>query len=473
MKWLAMTMLALSTLHAAASADVLTPIMTTNSIIDAAAWNFPDGKWGTTVNGQTFQQEAVVTHNGHQYASYFADKGVLAIARRKLPNGPWQTIHFPDYTARDHRDAHNVNAIGIATGDGTIHLSFDHHCNDLHYRRSVQGLASRPDDFEWTAAQFGPVTAKLDGTKALSNVTYPQFFDAPDGKLQLVYRIGSSGNGSWYLAEYDPTGKGQWTTRGMLLSQEGRYESSPSRCAYPNPMRYDANGRLHMTWTWREMPAGQPFDLRTNHDLLYAYSDDRGRTWRNNAGATIAVLGSTAIGIDTAGVVIAPTKFLWGQMNTTTQVVDARGRVHVINWQQPPEAPAGSKDVNTWRYFHYWRDTADGAWHENRLPFHGRKPQIAVDRGGRAIVVYAKADDANYHGSDPGGTLTIVTAPESSNWTDWKTLWTDDRASVGEPLLDHRRWNDEGVLSIYTQDKPQRPGQPSALRVLDFKGDAQ
>jgi hypothetical protein len=141
--------------------------------------------------------------------------------------------------------------------------------------------------------------------------------------------------------------------------------------------------------------------------------------------------------------------------------------VHLLHWQHRQDAAESSKDLNTWRYYHYWRDP-DGTWHENLLPFVGRKPQIVLDKAGNALVVYTKGDDANYHGQDPGGTLTIAAATESSGWTDWKTAWASDRTSVGEPLLDQDRWRDEGVLSVYLQDKPGQPGASSPLRVLDF-----
>jgi hypothetical protein len=441
-----------------------------DSVVDPAAWNFPDGRYGTSVNGQTFQQEAVISHDGFQYAAFFADGGVLAIGRRKLPDGAWEVIRFGDYTARDHRDAHNVVSMGIADGDGTIHLMFDHHGDPLHYRRSVRGLASKPAEFMWKAEHFGPVTSTLDGANDVKGVTYPQMVSAPGGKLQVIYRIGSSGNGDWHLAEYDPAGAGRWTVLGMPLSRAGQYQSSPHRCAYPNPLRYDAQGRLHMTWCWRETaPQGHPFDLRTNHDLMYAFSEDAGRTWKNNAGQTIASLADgQSIGLDTPGVVVRQTKWLWGQMNTTTQCIDAKGRVHVINWQQPHHAKQGSKDLNTWHYVHYWRDET-GTWQENPLPFVGRKPQVVLDSAGNAIVVYTKGVDANYHGKDPGGKLTVAVASASSRWSDWSTVHTVERVSVGEPLLDHRRWSAEGVLSVYLQDKPEQPGHASALRVLDFR----
>ena len=446
-----------------------------DTVIDPAAWNFPEGKYGTTVNGQTFQQEAVVTHAGYQYASFFADGGILAIGRRKLPDGAWEVIRFSDYKAKDHRDAHNVASMGICETDGTIHLMFDHHNNDLRYRRSVPGLASKPAEMPWNESQFGPITSKLDGTTRVQNVTYPQIYPTPNGKLQVMYRLGASGDGDWYLAEYDPSaGGGTWTILGIVLSSKGRYQTSPSRCGYPNPLRYDADNRLHMTWTWREAPENTPFDLRTNHDLLYAYSEDFGRTWRNNAGETIADLTGQAGGnvgksitIDSPGTIAQPTKFLWGQMNTTTQFIDSKGCIHVINWQNPHDATAGTKDLNQWKYYHYVR-SADGTWKETLLPFVGRKPQLVVDTTGNAIVAYVRGDNANYHGTDPGGKLTIAVATEASGWTDWKTTWTADRPSVGEPLLDHARWKAESVLSVYLQDKPAQPGAPSPLRVIDF-----
>ncbi len=475
MKWSACIVLAALGLIASARAQPASAapraVLVADTVVDPAAWTFPNGNWGTTVNGQTFQQEAVISHRGHQYAAYFADGGVLSIARRQLPAGEWQVIRFDDYKARDHRDAHNVASMGLCAGDGTIHLAFDHHNDTMHYRRSVAQLASEPQSFEWRAEHFGPVTSSLEAGKPISNVTYPQFFSTPRQTLQLVYRTGSSGDGDWHLMEYDPR-PGAWTTVGTLLSRRGQYQTSPSRCGYPNPPRYDSKGRLHLTWCWRERPANAPFDLRTNHDLLYAASDDLGRTWRAGDGAPIADLRGggdvpASIGIDSPGIVAVPTRWLWGQMNTTTQFIDHHDRVHVIHWQHDQDAAQGSKDLNTWRYDHYWRD-AEGKWHTNRLPFHGRKPQIVLDPTGRALVVFTRGDNANYHNQEPGGRLTVAVASEASGWTDWQEVFTTDRVSIGEPLLDHPRWASDQTLSIYLQDKPDQPGQPSALRVIDL-----
>ena len=71
------------------------------------------------------------------------------------------------------------------------------------------------------------------------------------------------------------------------VTGEGTFDTSTSRCAYPNSVRYGPGARLHLSWCWRENPPDEPLDLRTNHDLCYAYSDDFGRTWKNNLGAEI------------------------------------------------------------------------------------------------------------------------------------------------------------------------------------------
>ena len=40
-----------------------------NSVVDRAITII--GKWGTYINGKSYQQEALVTHNGWQYTTYY------------------------------------------------------------------------------------------------------------------------------------------------------------------------------------------------------------------------------------------------------------------------------------------------------------------------------------------------------------------------------------------------------------------
>ena len=70
--------------------------------------------------------------------------------------------------------------------------------------------------------------------------------------------------------------------------------------------------------------------------------------------------------------------------------------------------------------------------------------------------------------SAPAATLRVMAATEKSLWTDWREIWSTTRLSIGEPRLDDARWQQEGILSIYLQDKPPIPGTPSPLRVIDL-----
>src|SRR5687768_10338123 len=63
-----------------------------DSHVTDTAHNFPDGPFGTSLNGQTYQQEALVSFNGYQYAAFYSDPGLLSVGRRKLPEGKWEVI---------------------------------------------------------------------------------------------------------------------------------------------------------------------------------------------------------------------------------------------------------------------------------------------------------------------------------------------------------------------------------------------
>ena len=112
--------------------------------------------------------DGFTTFNGYQYAIYYTVVGnnynnrYVTIARRQLPSSPWETCTFSDYV-QTINDDHRIATIGVCPGDGTIHLSFDHHNNDLHYRISIPGLATNPSAHPWVTNNFGPVTDILPG----------------------------------------------------------------------------------------------------------------------------------------------------------------------------------------------------------------------------------------------------------------------------------------------------------------------
>lgn len=442
-----------------------------DSIIDPAALSFARGPFGTIINGQTFQYPAITTSNGWQYATWFDGEHRLCIGRRKLPDGNWQKIAFDDYRI-DHNDVHNVTVIGICPLDGTIHLAFDHHGSALHYRVSQPRVTTSPDKIEWSAKLFGPTRSDLVDGQPIRGVTYPEFFNTPDGRLQLYYRLGGSGSGDSWLAEYNPRKNG-WAILGAFIDRGGIYQGSKSRNAYHNGFDYapapapgNQGPRLHTTWTWREGLNNGKFGLLNCHGLMYAYSDDFGRTWRDNDGVIVGVSGERPMTIDTSNLTVRDLPYRWGIMNQVTQTVGADGRVHAVMWHQPPDAEAGSRAQASWRYYHYWRDGEH--WQGRQLPFVGRKPSVHVDAAGDLWLVFNRGDSAEYHGVDPGGKLTIAKATSAADWSDWRIVWESERQFAGEPRVDAARWSTGGVLSVYVQRLPAAPGAASALHAIDF-----
>ncbi len=297
----------------------------------------------------------------------------MCLARRKLPDGVWQHLRFADYDFRSD-DAHNTISLGLCPKDGTIHLAFDHHGHPLHYRVSQPGVATDPQKVAWEPSLFGPITSELEAGKRLAIVTYPRFWRTPDGGLQFCYRIGGSGNGDRMLVDYCPE-SGSWQHTRQIDSREGtftdRFNNSPSRCSYPNGYTYDAQGRLHVTWVWRERTQG------ANHDLMYAYSEDRGFTWRNTHGQLVADSRTPdqAIRLDSPSITVVPIGREHYLMNTHGQAVDSHGRIHTVMWHATDASLAQAQDkqqgqfdpADARRYHHYWRGD-DGTWHHTELP---------------------------------------------------------------------------------------------------------
>lgn len=88
------------------------------------------------INCYAFQQHAIITFNGWQYAAFYSflqsgdsvEPLYVQLARRQLPRGSWELIVFGDYPQTTD-DGHNTVQLGICPADGTIHLSYDHHCD--------------------------------------------------------------------------------------------------------------------------------------------------------------------------------------------------------------------------------------------------------------------------------------------------------------------------------------------------------
>lgn len=418
--------------------------------VDSYGLNFVSGTYGNYVNSGGSQK--IVTHNNYQYTTWYNKDRRVCVARRKLaPAGAWQVITFQDYYFSGE-DTHNTAQLGICRGDGTIHLTWDHHVSNLHYRVSPVNAATTPDQVTWNAALFSNYTATLLAGTTEAEVTYPTFIDVPDGNLQLYMRTpGGPGDGDSHLYLYDSS-LHKWSSKKMLISRLGDYEGSPNRSAYifqPEYATVGGTSRLFLGWIWRET-----LDVSSNHCLYYASSDDKGLTWKNSAGSTVSTAGSTPLRVDTAGLCVWPIPSSYNVLNGGGSAVDSVGQYHVLFSHAP--APGEARAV-----FHYWRRN-DGIWQKSQIT------GLSLNTSNQLEPIFG-AHDELFIVYQAAGALRIASASKEANWTDWNLRYSDSSRSYQQPRVDEARWAAERVLSIFVQQVPATAGAPSPVYSMDFQ----
>ena len=422
--------------------------------------------YGRAINGLSFQTEALLTVGEYQYATWYhlgsSDEDVY-LARRTLTGGAWEVMDTGMDLTRTTSDAHNVISMGIS-GDGVIHLSWDHHNHTLNYMNSIAGAASGAT---WDASIFNAARSSLNaGGSSVYDVTYPRFItDATTGDMYMSFRTGYSGNGDMNLTRYHAD-TGMWDTPHQIINGTS-IDVNP----YLNCVDVDGNGRIHITWTWRASASG------TNYNIMYVYSDNGGATWRNGAGASLGtIVYSTSPGIlidddDSGNGVLGGVSINSSLMNQQTQAVDLQGRVHVVMWHADDAHRDLVSGFNTTvsQYYHYWRDPASGVWTRTELPTEhgvGSRPDLAYDATGNLYVVYVPPGSGGYY---TNGNVVIATATSAADYTDWENAYTDTRVFVGEPRLDQQRLLDDGTLSVFVQENTSVTSLTSTpLHVLDL-----
>ncbi|KKA24122.1 hypothetical protein T310_1853 [Rasamsonia emersonii CBS 393.64] len=431
-----------------------------------------DAKRQHRINANSFQQNAILSYRGWQYVCFYSNKDdrvsggpLLVNISRRRPDGPspsWETLTFRDYE-QTVDDGHNTISIGICAGDGTIHVSFDHHCDRLRFRVSIEGVANQPDAFSWTPALFGPTLHHLPSSTCpeslFREVTYPRFLSV-ENDLLLAYRVGithsRAGAGSELLFKYTSTTH-EYTYLGQFLTGQ---ENSP----YTNGIDY-AHGRIHVSGTYRHFieyegvhdpnstrhkaNAG-PNGPENNYNLFYAYSDDMGETFLNSEGQVLASLRQgESIYPDANGLIVFDIPMNSGIMNQEAQAVDRKGGFHVLN-----------REREVW--IHYYRRST-GQWSRCALP--GPRP---TNTGARGAVV-ASLDTDTLFFALPGNrddTLTIVGAQLDGEAPTYQILWTDNGFS-GEPHLDVYQRDGRQMLSIFTRTEPADNTDRKVV-VMDF-----
>ncbi|KAH7918465.1 hypothetical protein BV22DRAFT_1076219 [Leucogyrophana mollusca] len=459
----------------------------------------PDPQTVNRLNGESFQQDALTSYNGYQYAVHWvADAANVSVryacvSRRALTgasgSGDWETLTLTDYEQTDD-DGHDIISLGISHGDGTLHISFDQHDNPLNYRVSVPGVATDPANTTWAPALFGPVLDYLPGLETLDksvyfiNITYPRFLvippyasvgssvSGPDGSaadLLLEMRVGRSGLGDDWLYRYVPE-------EGWALT--GRYLEGVNNNAYINGIDFDSKGVLQTTWTYRDYvnDTGQdvaveagPNGPENNHDMDFAYSPDLGFTWYNNWGQPICNTSAQApILPNSPGITVFSIPKYGGILNQEAQIIDSAGRMHVLN----RENTTGSE-----LWYHYWRAT-NTFWTRTALPLdipgdHNitGTPTVIGKRGKLIALPGSPSSEfpndtqllALLPSNAPNSSaLSILRSTAAGGFEDWSTVWEVESGCGWEPLFDRERLlgggaasagdgqgGGDGVLSLY------------------------
>ncbi|MFD4505275.1 BNR repeat-containing protein [Streptomyces sp. NPDC058457] len=415
------------------------------------------------VNNNSFQKNGLFTYKGYQYAGWYTSTGYAVVGRRVLGGSSWSTVTLAHQLKSS--DSHNVISMGVSKTDGRLHINMDSHSDGFFYVRSVAGLLDNPASTSWTSAVFGAVQTSLDGLSLTSQFTYPQFVSTPEGKLQLSYRVGISGNGRNALAEYDGS---SWTALGEWSGSTGTYTSehgsSTARNMYLHGIDYDVNGRLHSFFTWREQSAAVMCNSGgiTNHDTGYVYSTDRGRTWRNDAGTLVATTGSSdTVAVTDSGLVVDSLNPDHSLMNQESQWTDSAGLPHAIISYVPGRFGQCTTDyvadrTANGRAFHVRKNSA-GSWQKTEIP-------VALNSSQRTKLVLDKYDNA--YAVLPYG--RIAGASKASGYSDWALLYDgSDLNAFGEVVIDEMRVKADNVLSFMYQETSSGT-TPSALHVVDF-----
>jgi BNR repeat-containing family member len=394
----------------------------------------------TSINAVIFRKNSVTSFRKNQYVAFYDENSKVVIAKRKLGSTKWdiKTTQFSGNTA----DAHNAISLAV-DGRGFLHLAWNHHNSPLQYTRSI---SAESVDF----TEVIPMTGVDE-----KRVSYPEFYNFPNGNLLFEYRSGGSGNGNVVMNLYDAISQKWSRLQNNLVSGEGK------RNAYPQTF-VDKKGTIHVSWVWRESP-----DVATNHDLCYAKSTDGGKTWTKSNGEKYVL----PITEKTAEIVrnIPQNSEL---INQTSMTADDSGKPFIASYWRD----ANSK-IPQFRIVCF-----DGKiWNESqvsdrKMPFTlsggGTKripisrPNIAVD-GKKIIVIFRDAERGNK-----------VSAATCSNIKKcvWKTEdLTDFSVEMWEPSFDQNLWNKTKMLNLFVQKVGQGDGEksenlePQMISILEWK----
>jgi hypothetical protein len=397
-----------------------------------------------SVNTVIFRHSSLTSFKNIQYTAYYDSAQRLVVGKRTIGSGKWTVVTTP-YSGHAV-DAHNTISI-ITDGEGYLHISWDHHNNELRYIRSVS-----PGSLQFTEKLH------MTGSKE-SSVTYPEFYRLADGNLLFLYRDGASGNGNLMLNHYDTKTK-KWTQL-----QDGWINGEGQRSPYWQ-MVVDKAGAIHISWVWRESP-----DVASNHDMCYARSKDGGRTWEKTTGEKY-VLPITAATAEYAWRIPQKSELI----NSTSITTDDAGHPYIgTYWRDSSSASTQYRliyhDGRQWRMQQITNRTTPfslSGTGTKRIPIS--RPQILVmNKNGalQGILVYRDEEQGDKV------SFSVCNDIQQGKWQ-IKDLTTPP-VGLWEPSYDKEQWKQNKVLYLFIERVEQGDAEttkaigPQPVQVLEWK----
>jgi hypothetical protein len=401
-----------------------------------------------TLNNQQF----LAYYGQHQTNPSYAYNGTIWIARRTVGTNVWQifrTTFVPDTIT----DGHDFVSFGI-DGSNYMHLSWGmHNATPLHYARSLNPVTGT-NTIAFTA-DLGTLTGVIS---IETEVTYPQFFNLPNGDLLYLYRVGGpgggSGGGDTYLDRWSLAAQIWTNVNGNAPFIKGYWSSATNYNAYPNRSCVDAAGNFYMAWCWRETPA-----YESNHDLNYGMSTNGGVTWRcyNGTKYDLPICETNNGGSDpnefSIPIVSIPQNY--SLINQAGMCLDASNKPVIATWWAP-----GSGAHNYRRQYMVVFPDTNGVWQTRRVSNRTNdpagtmeldaavgdlgRPAVVCDKQNRIIVLYR--DNFGSNGLTVACSLPHAVDPARTNWTTFD-LATDNLGGY-ESAIDLARWQRDNVLDI-------------------------
>jgi BNR repeat-containing family member len=411
------------------------------------------------INAVSFRINAILTAGNQQFASFYGPekatnatdhKATVVIARRQLGSAKWELFQT-HFTANRINDAHDSISIAI-DGSGFMHLGWGMHADAFHYARTTGPvMGSAP-------IEFGPDESMTGLEK--TRITYPEFYNMPNGDLLFFARQGVAGNGDLFINRYSVNDQ-KWT-RVQSPVIRGTFPKWDPANAYWNNLCFDSKGGLVCTWGWRsnQIPGGE-IGYETNHDLNYARSPDEGKTWDRFDG-TPYTLPITQQSCDV--VVHIPQGCCL--MNQSSMAIDANDHPVIANWWAPDAARGkyGREYMLAYYDGEQWQTSQVSQRNSPELKRPEQevrdlaRPIVVIDKQGRVIVMMSYVEKGHH--------IMVAYSKDRKNWK-YLTLDTTDMGKWEPPAYDMTLWQRENKLDVLYE--PCGLGKPSAdMSVLEW-----